>query len=301
MNHPTESDVFAAYMAVSQRLPKAPRAGACFTVDTLDAISEHFDAVLLDAYGVLNVGQQAVPGAPERIAALQAAGKRTIVVSNAAGFAHSAIETRLARLGYTFASDDIITSRKALLRALSTEPPRHWGVAAGDQYGPEEFAGLQFTRLGEDPETYNVVDGFLFVGAGSWTEAQQAHLVASLQRQPRPIWVANPDLMAPQPVGVSIEPGYYGHDIVERAGVMPVFYGKPFPNIYELALEQLGPKFDPQRVLMVGDTLHTDILGGLVAGIKTALVVEFGVMAGSDVGQAIAQAGVAPDWILNRL
>ena len=295
------ADVLAAYMAVSERLPRATRAGECRPADTLGEIAEHFDAIFLDAYGVLNVGQQAVPGVPEQIAALQAAGKKTLVVSNAAGFAHTAIETRMAKLGYRFSSDDIITSRKALLRALHAQSPRHWGVVAGPNYGSNEFGALSLTRLADDVQAYDAVEGFLFVGAGDWSEARQANLVASLRNLPRPIWVANPDLMAPQPVGVSIEAGYYGHDIAARTGVVPAFYGKPFPDIYTLALEQLGSGFDPQRVLMVGDTLHTDILGGLVAGIKTALVVDSGVMAGRDVNSAIAQAGIAPDWIVSRI
>lgn len=295
------ADVLTAYMAVSERLPRATRAGECRPADTLGEIAAHFDAIFLDAYGVLNVGQQAVPGVPERIAALQAAGKKTLVVSNAAGFAHTAIEARMAKLGYRFSSDDIITSRKALLRALQAQPPRHWGVVAGPNYGSDEFGALSLTRLADVVQAYDAAEGFLLVGAGDWNEARQANLVASLRNQPRPIWVANPDLMAPQPIGVSIEPGYYGHDIAARTGVVPAFYGKPFPDIYTLALEQLGPGFDPQRVLMVGDTLHTDILGGLVAGVQTALVVDSGVMAGRDVNSAIAQAGIAPDWIVSRV
>ena len=300
MTHDT-ADILTAYMSISGRLPAASRAGECLRVETLGEIKNCFDAVLLDAYGVLNIGQQAVPGVPEQIAALQAAGKRMLVVSNAAGFAHGAIEERLARLGYQFSSDDIITSRKALLQALKTEPSRHWGVIAGEDYGPNEFGELVLTRLTDDAGAYDAVEGFLFVGAGSWSDARQAKLIASLRNHPRPIWVANPDLMAPQPMGVSIEPGHYGHEIAERTGIMPRFFGKPFENIYSLALERLGSNFDPQRVLMVGDTLHTDILGGLVAGIKTALVVDSGVMAGSNVTAAVERAGISPDWIINRI
>lgn len=291
---------FDRYQAVRHRLPIPPRQGACEKAKNLAEISEHFDAVLLDAFGVLNIGQAVVPGSPERIAGLQAMGKRALVVSNAAGFPHSAIVQRLGGLGYHFTSDDIITSRKALLAGLATEEPRHWGMAAGEVFGPEEFGDLSFTRLEDDPAAYAQAEGFLLVGASAWNAERQARLVESLQALPRPFFVANPDLMAPQENGFSIEPGHYGHDIAERTGITPVFYGKPFTNIFELAVNRLGDNFDPSRILMVGDTLHTDILGGLAAGIQTALVVDTGVLAGSDINAAIEASGIAPDWILER-
>jgi hypothetical protein len=41
-----------------------------------------------------------------------------------------------------------------------------------------------------------------------------------------------------------------------------VFFGKPFPAIFNMARERIRPGVPDERVLMVGDTLHTDILGG---------------------------------------
>ncbi len=291
---------FDRYQAIRHRLPTSPRQGACQAARNLSEISESFDTLLLDAFGVLNIGQAAVPGAPERIAQLQAAGKRAMVVSNAAGFPHSAIVNRLGGLGYHFPSEDIITSRKALLRGLADAPKRHWGMAAGEVFGPEEFGDLDFTRLEDDPAAYERAEGFLFVGASAWNTERQAQLVESLRAHPRPLLVANPDLMAPQENGFSTEPGHFGHSIADQTGIEPVFYGKPFNNIFELAIAQLGDRFNPARTLMVGDTLHTDILGGLAAGIQTALVVDTGVLAGSDIDQAIAESGIVPDWILER-
>ena len=49
---------------------------------------------------------------------------------------------------------------------------------------------------------------------------------------------------------------------------------------------------------MVGDSLHTDILGAQAAGVASALVTDFGFLAGQDVGDAIAQTGIVPDVIL---
>ena len=64
---------FAAYEAARHRLPPAGRAGACERAGSLDDIANLFDVFLLDAFGVLNIGEAAIPGVPERIAALAAA------------------------------------------------------------------------------------------------------------------------------------------------------------------------------------------------------------------------------------
>lgn len=82
-------EAFAAYEAVRHRLPAGTRSAACQGLPDLDALADDVDVFLLDAFGVLNIGETAIPGVPERVLGLQKAGKRVIVVSNAAGYPHS--------------------------------------------------------------------------------------------------------------------------------------------------------------------------------------------------------------------
>ena len=49
---------------------------------------------------------------------------------------------------------------------------------------------------------------------------------------------------------------------------------------------------------MIGDTLHTDILGGQGAGLATILVTDHGILAGRDTAPFIEASGIAPDIIL---
>jgi ribonucleotide monophosphatase NagD (HAD superfamily) len=132
-----------------------------------------------------------------------------------------------------------------------------------------------------------------------WTPARQALLEASLQARPRPVLVGNPDIVAPRETGFSTEPGAYAHQLADRTGVAPEFFGKPFRSIFDLAFAQV-PDANPARTVMVGDSLHTDILGGQTAGVKTALIADYGFFAGADEAQAIASAGILPDYILTR-
>ena len=83
----TSASAFAEYLAIRDRLPAPARQVSRATrVGGLAEAAEGFDVVLLDAYGVLNVGETPVPRAAERVAALRRAGKRVMVVSNSAGY-----------------------------------------------------------------------------------------------------------------------------------------------------------------------------------------------------------------------
>ncbi len=300
MSRFTTQEAFDAYEAVRHRLPAAEPAVQSYQhANTLMDIAEGFDVFLLDAFGVLNIGETAIPGTAVRIDQLKAMGKRVLVVSNAAGHPHAALVEKYARLGYDFASEDIITSRATMLAELGGQRALHWGLMATPSTGLRDLEDLNLTYLDDDPEPYDSVEGFLMIGSAVWTEARQAHLEAALLKRPRPVLVGNPDIVAPREHGFSNEPGLFAHRLADRTGVVPEFFGKPFENIFDLAFKRLG-RVDKTRVLMVGDSLHTDILGAHAAGIASALISGYGFFAGHDVDDAITQAQIMPDFVVNR-
>lgn len=290
---------FDMYESVRHRLPVAPFPASSQHVATLADLADDHDVFLLDAFGVLNRGDQPIPGAPERIAALQAAGKHVLVVTNAASYSKRYAIERYARFGFSFAPEDVVSSRDAVLVGLAAEPERRWGMMATRRFGTEGLEHLNVTFLAEDRSAYDAAEGFVFFGAGEWTEERQALLEASLIANPRPLLVGNPDIVAPYEGGLSREPGHFAHRIADRTGVVPQFFGKPFSNIFDLALSRVGD-VPRERIVMVGDTLQTDILGGRAAGVRTALVTDYGALVGADVGQAVRQSGIVPDFILPR-
>lgn len=298
---PGTAQAFAAYEAVRHRLPP-PRStdGAGQWANTLDDIADRYDAFLLDAFGVLNIGETAIPHVAGRVASLQARGKRVLVVSNAASVSHAALQEKYRRLGYAFDAADIVTSRAALIHGLNKAPARSWGVMATRTGGLDDLERLDLTYLEDEPDAYAAVDGFLLIGSGDWTDARQTMLEEALRHRPRPVWVGNPDMVAPRETGFSVEPGHFAHQLADRLGISPNFFGKPFGNIYDLAFRRLGADIPRKRVVMVGDSLHTDILGAHQAGIGSALIAEYGFFAGADVDEAIKQSGIRPDHILSR-
>ena len=290
---------FARYEAVRARLPSADFAGVTTRrAPDLAAIAGHYDAFVLDGFGVLNVGLTAIPGAAARMDQLAGMGKRLIVLTNGATQPLSAATAKYERMGFAFPAADVVSSRAAAAAALERHAPGEvlWGVA-GSAAATMEGIDAATVLLDDDPATYARVDTFLLLSAAEWTRERHAMLADALAERPRPVVCANPDVVAPFADGFSLEPGHFAHDLADRGLAEPVHYGKPFPLAFDLALAKLDG-IDPARIAMVGDTLHTDVLGGRAAGIGTVLVAGHGLFRGLDAMAVVERCGIRPDWVV---
>ncbi len=292
---------FARYEAIRARLPAAVFPARSRRAEDLEALADEFDVFILDAFGVLNVGETAVPGAPERVAALADRDKTVFVLTNGATYNEGTALEKYRRLGFAFEPRQIVSSRALLHGALGEYPVTfNWGVAAAPQSDLQALPG-DLHMLGDDRSAYDGADGFVLLSSLFWDTPRQDLLVASLSDRPRPVLVGNPDLVAPREFGLSLEPGFYAHDLADRTGVVPVFFGKPYRNAFDEVQRRLtaaGRTVPPHRIAMVGDTLHTDILGAAAAGLKTVLVTDHGLFRGLDADDFIKRSGIVPDVII---
>jgi glycerol-1-phosphatase len=283
----------ARYEALRHLLPRADFPAASRAVPDLGMVFDRFDGFVLDAFGVLNVGEGAIPGAVARIAQMRAAGKRVVVLTNGASYPRTAALAKYARLGFDFAPDEVVASRDLAASALKAHDLRMlWAGITAAGAGFDDLPARVLPLAGDD-SLLTRADGFVFLGAEGWTPARQAALRAALADRPRPVIVANPDIVAPREGGFSLEPGHFAADL---PGVL-TWVGKPHGPALEAAVERLGgvPR---DRIAMVGDTLHTDILGGRAAGLGTVLIAGHGLFRGLDPAPFIAASGIVPDVIV---
>ena len=291
------SFAFNRYEQIRHRLPQALFPTQTILAQGLLEIADEFEVFLFDAFGVLNVGERCITGAPAVLRQLQLQGKQTFVVSNAGSVGKQALLKKYQQLGYEFTSEQIVTSREMMCIGLHDYSPKmRWGVAAPAWSGIEAINGDLYL-LTDQADTYDEVDGMIFLGAHDWGQHRQQLAVESLLKNPRPILVGNPDLIAPRETGFTLEPGFYAHDAADKTTIDPVFFGKPFAHVFD----KVKSKFttvDSSCVVMIGDTLHTDILGGAVAGFKTILVADHGLFKGHDVNPFIKQSGIVPDYVI---
>ena len=285
------------YESVRSLLPTARMPTQSTHYENLRAISDHFDVFLLDAFGVLNVGETGIDSAIERVEFLKNIGKTVLVLTNGARLPAEHALQKFLKLGYQFELPDIVSSRDALAAALPPLPDDgFWGVMSS-QNSKIETLGVPCYRLEDDKLTYDKASGFILLSSSEWNNARQLLLRESLAQAPRPILVGNPDIIAPRESQFSLEPGHYAYELGRDLKLNLGLFGKPFANIYDLAFKRL-PNVNRSRVAMVGDSLHTDILGGAAYGLKTVLVTEHGLFSGFDCARFITETKIVPDYII---
>lgn len=264
----------------------------------LGALVNEFDVFVFDSFGVLNVGDTPIGGARERIEALRAAGKQVAVLTNSATVPLGSLANKYDSLGFRFEAHEIISSREVLAKSQKAAgSAMRWGVAAPAISRVDELPG-RCHCLDLRDITFEECDGFILLSSQAWTNQLQVRLLDALSSRPRPVLVGNPDLLAPREAGFSLEPGAYAHAMADCVSIAPAFFGKPYANAFEEVMSRLANGIARQRIAMVGDSLHTDILGGAAVGWRTVLVTDHGLVKGLDVPILIDATGITPDFIV---
>jgi HAD superfamily hydrolase (TIGR01450 family) len=226
---------------------------------------DRYDVAMVDLDGVVYIGRQAVPGAPEHLEKAAAAGMRVAYITNNAARPPAAVAEHLTDLGIAVRPDDVVTSAQAAARLLAERLPT--GAAVFVIGGPGLFEALDEQSLrpvqsiADEPEA--VVSGF-HRGLTWGTVVDGAILV----RRGLP-WVAsNTDLTVPTQEGPGPGNGALVDVVARFADREPQVAGKPKTPLFEETLRRVGGR----RPLVVGDRLDTDIAGAGNVGYDSLLV-----------------------------
>ena len=268
----------------------------------LEDILDNFDALLLDAFGVLNSGSALVPGIIATLDKAREKGITLLVVTNGASNNSFIKRDQLSALGLEFSQDEIISSREAAEIFLTYNKPNGPLGVMGNMGNDFIIPDLDCIELEQDFSIFEEVNSFVLLGTIQWDTVWQDILCDSLKNNPRPLFVANPDIVAPHKSNFSIEPAYFVSHLISNGVNLPFWLGKPFPTIYELAMNRItelsGRHIPLSRIGMVGDTLHSDILGANSFGIKSVLMTKHGLFRNENVAKMIKKTGIIPDFII---
>lgn len=275
-----------------------PISGKPQYIQSLTNIADQFDLILLDSFGVLCRGSMIIDSAPIAIQQLRTENIPFCVVSNDTLTHRSNAADKYDAKGFDFVNTEVLTSLDITEQYLETIIDRSKIAVIAPLEHPSNDLLEGTVRLndcfGELPEQ---VDTVIFLTGSGWTDELQAGLVKSGQGRQFTLVVGNPDVGAPYNDEILATPGYFLADFVEKTNqqATPILFGKPDGSIFKFAMQEHGIS-DPSKVLMVGDTLHTDILGGQAAGCRTLLVLS-GVYQNQDIEAMITETGIQPDFI----
>lgn len=249
-----------------------------------------YDAYLFDLDGTIYLGDKLLPGAAETLAGLRAAGRRVIFLSNNPTKTRQQYITKLTGLGIPATLENMVNSSFVMVQWLLREAPTARLFVVGEEPLKHDLreAGFQLTEKADEIdivvasfdrtfEYRKLQIAYDAIGAG-------ARLVAT-----------NPDRYCPTPTGGEPDCAAIIAAIEACTGAKcdPIV-GKPSPIMVSMITSYLG--LPPDRCMMVGDRLETDIAMGQNAGMLTAVALS-GVSTRADV----ARMAVPPTFAIERL
>ncbi|AHK00547.1 MULTISPECIES: TIGR01459 family HAD-type hydrolase [Rhizobium/Agrobacterium group] len=275
---------------------------------TLGEITDGFDVVLSDVWGVLHNGVSAFPDAAVALHDARKAGKTVVLITNSPRPAPGVI-AQLRVLGVPDEAYDRIITSGDVTRGLIAEGPRKVFLLGPERDMPL-LEGLDVERVGEVEAESVVCTGFF--DDETETPEDYTEMLKGFIARKAPMICANPDLVVER-----------GERIIPCAGAMAAYYeqlggevriaGKPHAPIYEACLaaaKEVRGDFPKDRVLAIGDGMPTDVKGAIASGLNL-LYISGGIHAAEytlngQTDEALLNAylkgqGAAPGWWMPRL
>jgi HAD superfamily hydrolase (TIGR01459 family) len=260
-------------------------------------LAARYDGFIVDLWGVIHDGVKPYPGAAECLAALRAAGKPAVLLSNAP---RRVAQVQEVLRGMGIADDlyaGLLTSGEAAHRLLRDRPD-DWSRALGRRVlhiGEARDRGV-IAELDLDlVDTADAAGWVLNTGLADALAATDGAAYTPLLRdcaaRGLPMLCANPDLEIIRDGVRLLCAGTLAQRYQSLGGEVRSL-GKPDPQIYAPVLARLG--LARARVLAVGDALRTDIAGAQAAGIDACWVLGGIHSDEADPQGAARAAGLAP-------
>ncbi|HNP22399.1 MAG TPA: HAD-IIA family hydrolase [Panacibacter sp.] len=271
-------------------------------------VAEKFKAVFLDSYGVLKNYNGLIDGVQEAIDHLRSKGIAIRILTNDASRSQQQQAESFVRLGLKgIDTHEIVTSgmmaRQYLQQKILEGKIGYLGTENSAEYILQ--SGLEHIPV-RDIDLNNIDDiaAFVFLDdeGFDWNEDINK-TVNLLRRKNLPVIVANSDKLYPVSKNdVAVATGGIAKLVENMLGKKFIHFGKPDSQMFMYAYDELNlyGSFSKHEILMVGDTLHTDILGGNKFGLKTTLVLS-GNTSESDANLHINSTGIIPDFICRSI
>ncbi len=222
---------------------------------------------LIDMDGVIYKGQDIIPGADAFVNLLREHAVPFMFLTNNSQRTRRDMATKLQRMGFNVEERHIFTCAMATARFLASQKPNGTAYVIGE-------GGLLHAlhRNG-----YSVVDhepDYVVVGEGRTLTYDMIEKGVDMVTKGAKLIATNPDPNCPTPFGTRPGCGAIVSMLETATGVRAFSVGKPSPIMMRAARKELG--LTTAETTMIGDTMDTDILGGVQLGFRTILVLSGG-------------------------
>jgi len=222
---------------------------------------------LLDMDGVIYRGSRLVPGASDFITRLRNHGIPFRFLTNNSQRARRDVALKLRRLGIEASENEVFTCAMATARFLASQKPDGTAYVIGEHGLAAALHRNGLTVVDDDAD-------FVVVGEGRTLTFEMIERGVRLVEKGARLIATNIDPNCPTDQGIRPGCGAIVAMIEKATGVQAFSVGKPSPIMMRVARKEMGLRTD--EIIMVGDTMETDILGAVQMGYRSVLVLSGG-------------------------
>lgn len=249
-----------------------------------------YDAYIFDLDGTVYLGDKLLPTAGETISWLRQMGKRTVFLSNNPTHTREAYAAKLTRLGLPTPVADVVNSSYVMVDFLQQRMPGARLFVVGEASLRDELAAGGFELTEEASRVEAVIASF-----DRTFDYYKLQVAFDAIRGGARFFATNADRYCPVPGGG--EPDAAAMIAAIEActdTTIEAVVGKPSLVMAEAILRLV--ELPPERCLMTGDRLETDVLMGLNAAMSGALT-----LTGATDEAGLAASSIRPTYVLSQL
>ena len=245
---------------------------------------------LLDMDGTIYLDNDLFDGTLDFLAKVREKGGRYIFVTNNSSKGVDAYVKKLNSIGIPAVEDDFLTSTDATILYLNHKFPGRKFYSFGTESFTKQLrdSGVNVTTTLEDD-----IFGLVISNDQELTFKKLDDACILLGRGVEYI-ATNPDWVCPTSYGYVPDCGSFVDMLRRATGKMPIFIGKPQPEMLLLAMQKFG--YSKDETLMVGDRVYTDIASGYNAGVDTVFV-----LSGEGTMEDAENTDTKPTYILENI
>jgi NagD protein len=222
---------------------------------------------LIDMDGVIYRGSDLIPGADRFIGELLDLRLPFLFLTNNSQRTRRDVATKLRRMGIGVDESHIFTCAMATARFLADQKPGGTAYVIGEGGLLHALHKNGYSIVDHDPD-------YVVVGEGRAVTYEMVETAVRMVLRGAKLIATNLDPNCPAQAGLRPGCGAIVAMLETATGRRAFSVGKPSPVMMRAARKQLG--LDAGRTTMIGDTMETDILGGVQLGYRTILVLSGG-------------------------
>ncbi len=269
------------------------------------SVVKNYKAVFFDAFGVLKNHKGLIPGIANTFEYLEEKGIYYYILTNDSSRSPEALAQWYQDRGMHYVTTDkILSSGMLAMEFFKTKISNGHAVA---YLGTEKSAHYIETANLKTIPVKNIdlnhidhIESFAFLDDEGFNWNDDINKTINLLRKKNmTVIVANTDINYPVSKNdISVAIGSIADMVEKIIGKNFIRFGKPDAQMFLLAYERALKDIPVKRneILMVGDTLYTDIIGGNKFGLDTALVLSGNTLPDM-AGIRISSSGIIPTYV----